>query len=335
MNTAANAAGSVVITGPTGGLGRYAVLAMAQRPAADRPDLVLLGRPGPRLDAITTEVRALGATAHPVGVDLSNLGDVQNAAGQVRDLVDAGTIAPLRAIVANAGLTATDTRRATADGYEVTFAVNYLAHAALIGDLLDHLAKPSRVVLLGSNTYHENFFRRLLHVPPAEWEDPLRLAQPAPADSDPSLRAAGVAYSNSKLALMYFAHELQRQAPGRVSVIVFEPGFMPGSGLSREHGAQAQRIGQLIERIPRVSSPSGSGPLLASVALDARWAGLRDGAFVVKTDVRPVQPFAVDADREAELWRATVQLLDNAPTAPRPPGRRTVDPRLAPSGTGR
>ena len=40
-------------------------------------------------------------------------------------------------------------RRATADGYEVTFAVNYLAHAALIGDLLDRDDRFTRSVLTG------------------------------------------------------------------------------------------------------------------------------------------------------------------------------------------
>ena len=38
---------------------------------------------------------------------------------------------PLRGLVANAGLLAVDTRNASADGYELTFAVNYLAHAQL------------------------------------------------------------------------------------------------------------------------------------------------------------------------------------------------------------
>ena len=46
---------------------------------------------------------------------------------------------------------------------------------------------------------------------------------------------SGIAYSNSKLAILYYAHELQRRAPSGVDVVVFEPGFMPGTGLGREH----------------------------------------------------------------------------------------------------
>jgi hypothetical protein len=68
-------------------------------------------------------------------------------------------------------------------------------------------------------------------------------------------------------------------------------------------------MGRGLGRLPGVSTPKRSGPLLASVVLDARWAGLRDGAFVVKTEVTEVRPVAHDRDRERRLWAATEQLL--------------------------
>jgi NAD(P)-dependent dehydrogenase (short-subunit alcohol dehydrogenase family) len=122
-----------------------------------------------------------------------------------------------------------DTRSASADGYELTFAVNYLAHAQFVDDLLDSFATPARIVLLGSNTYHANLARKILRVQPSHWRDPIDLAQPATNDTRPSLKAAGVAYSNSKLAILYFAHELQRRASAGINVSVFEPGVMPGT----------------------------------------------------------------------------------------------------------
>jgi len=119
-----------------------------------------------------------------------------------------------------------------------------------------------------------------------------------------------MAYSNSKLAILYYAHELQRRAPAGINVAVFEPGFMPGTGLSRGHGPGLQRVGRVIERIPGVSSPTRSGPMLASVVLDDRWTHLRDGAFVVKDEEREVKPFAKDLARELRLWEATAELLN-------------------------
>ncbi|MFJ4653343.1 SDR family NAD(P)-dependent oxidoreductase [Nocardia sp. NPDC088792] len=306
------ASGTVLITGPTGGLGRAATLAMADRPAHERPDLLLVGRAGRALTEVAQEARAAGAVVREIGCDLARLADVRTAAQQVEQLLHDGAVRPLRGLVANAGLSSADTHNVSADGYELTFAVNYLAHAQLIGDLLDSFATPARIVLLGSNTYYQNIFRRILSVAPAAWRDPIELSRPTAAEVPATLELSGTAYSDSKLAILYYAHELQRRAPAGINVAVFEPGFMPGTGLMREHGAAAQRIGRAIGRIPGVSSPARSGPALASIMLDDRWAHLRDGAFVVKDQEREVQPFAKDPHREARLWDATAELLKSA-----------------------
>jgi NAD(P)-dependent dehydrogenase (short-subunit alcohol dehydrogenase family) len=310
------ASGTVLITGPTGGLGKAATLAIARRPAPERPDLLLVGRPGRALTEVADAARAAGATVYEIGCDLARLPDVRDGGRTVRDLLAAGKVRPLRGLVANAGVGFADTHNASADGYELTFAVNYLAHAQLIGDLLDTFAAPARIVLLGSNTYHQNVFRRILRVPPARWRDPLELARPTDADVPTTFEQGGIAYSDSKLAILYYAHELQRRAPTGVSVAVFEPGFMPGTGLSRARGSGIQRVGRVVERIPGVSSPAKSGPALASIVLDERWAHLRGGAFVVKCQEREVKPFADDPVREARLWDATAELLGRAADIP-------------------
>jgi NAD(P)-dependent dehydrogenase (short-subunit alcohol dehydrogenase family) len=227
-------------------------------------------------------------------------------------MLDAGTVRPLRALVANAGISVADTHKTSVDGYESTFAVNHLAHAQLIGDLLGSFVAPARIVLLGSNTYYQNVFRWMLRVPPADWRDPIELARPTAPDLPATLARGGIAYSDSKLAIIYYAHELQRRAPAGINVSVFEPGFMPGTGLTRDHGPAIQRAARVIQRIPGVSSATRSGPMLASIVLDDRWAHLRDGAFVVKDKERDVKPFANDPDREARLWVATAELLHEA-----------------------
>ncbi|MEW2077571.1 SDR family NAD(P)-dependent oxidoreductase [Streptomyces sp. NPDC017966] len=302
--------GTVLITGPTRGLGRAAVLAMADRPDGARPDLLLVGRRGEALSDVADEARARGARVHEIGCDLSRLADVRAAATAARELLDAGTVRPLRALVANAGSMSSDTRAASADGYEMTFAVNYLAHAQLIGDLLGSLARPARVVLLGSNTYSANAYRRLLRVPEAKWRDPVEIARPATGERKPDFQASGVAYSTAKLAILYYAHELQRHTGPGVNVSVFEPGWMPGTALSRDMPAALRALGRGIAALPGVSTPKRSGPALASIALDDTWAHLRDGAFVVVDKEREVRPVAHDRAREHRLWEATAQLLE-------------------------
>lgn len=304
--SSAISSGTVLITGPTGGLGRSATLAMAGRSADVRPDLLLVGRPGRALDEVADAARMQGATVHAIGGDLARLADVRAATQQIRELLVSGAVRPLRALVANAGVSVADTNRASADGYELTFAVNHLAHAQLINDLSGAFTAPARIVLLGSNTYYQNIFRRVLGVPAAHWRDPVELAQPGAGT------AGGVAYSDSKLAILYYAHELQRHLPAGVQVSVFEPGFMPGTGITRDMPAGVQRLMRAVQRIPGVSTPAKSGPMLASMVLDERWAHLRDGAFVVKDVEREVEPVAMNRAREARLWEATAELLSVA-----------------------
>ncbi|MFY9768138.1 MAG: SDR family NAD(P)-dependent oxidoreductase, partial [Mycobacterium sp.] len=103
------ASGTVLLTGPTGGLGKAATLAIANRPAAQRPDLLLVGRAGKALTDVAEAARAAGATVQEIGCDLARLADVRDAAHRVKDLLDVGAVRPLRAIVANAGVSVVDT----------------------------------------------------------------------------------------------------------------------------------------------------------------------------------------------------------------------------------
>ena len=307
--------GTVVITGPTGGLGRAAALAMASRPVAERPDLLLVGRAGEALTQVADDARTAGATVRAIGCDLARLGDVRAAAETAKELLDTGAVRPLRGLVANAGVMIKDTRSASADGYELTFAVNYLAHAQLIADLLGSFAAPARIVLLGSNTYHANLGRKMIGVQPAQWRDPIELAQPAPADTSPSIKAMGVAYSNSKLAILYYAHELQRHVGDQVHVLVYEPGFMPGTGLIREASPVMQALLRAMGHLPGGTTPARSAPALAAVVLDDRWARVCNGAFIVIDKEADVLPHARDRARETRLWEATSQLLSQASAA--------------------
>jgi NAD(P)-dependent dehydrogenase (short-subunit alcohol dehydrogenase family) len=304
--------GTVVITGPTGGLGRELALSIASRAEDERPDLLLVGRPSKNLEDITELARKAGATAFGVSCDLSVLSDVRAASQSIKDTLASGNVRSLHGIVANAGLSSMDTRKVSADGYELTLAVNYLGHALLINELADAVVAPGRIVMVGSNTYWQNGFRKMLHVAPATWDDLTEMVKPARANTKPNLYISGTAYSNSKLALLYYAHELQRHVKDGIHVIVFEPGFMPGTGLGRGAGEAAQAVARMIGRIPGVSTPKKSGAIFASVVLDDKWSQLHDGAFVVKDKLTEVQPFARNQAREQRLWEATTELLNQA-----------------------
>jgi hypothetical protein len=98
-------------------------------------------------------------------------------------------------------------------------------------------------------------------------------------------------------------------------VSVFEPGWMPGTGLGREASPVLQALARGLQRLPGMATTARSGPALASIVLDDRWSGLRDGAYVLVDKVDEQPAFAHDRDRELRLWNATTELLDQAAAA--------------------
>ena len=126
------------------------------------------------------------------------------------------------------------------------------------------------------------------------------------------MKASGVAYANAKLAILYYAHELQRRVGDGIGVAVFEPGWMPGTGLGREASPALQAMGRALTHLPGTTTPARSGPALASLVLDDRWVHLRDGAFVVVDKEAGVLAHGHDRARERRLWEATGELLDEA-----------------------
>ena len=151
--------------------------------------------------------------------------------------------------------------------------------------------------------------------PGPQWVDPVDLARPAPAENSSGVHAAGVAYATAKLAILYYAQELQpRVGDGYRRVCVrtrlhARHRAVPGAGPG--HSGDVAGCGAF----PRMASPSRSAPTLASIVLEDRRTRLRDGTFVVIDKETELAPFAHDRDRELRLWEATVDLLEKAALA--------------------
>ena len=139
-----SAALTCLVTGATDGIGKATALALAQRGAT----VILHGRNAVKLSVALAEDTAASGNSnlHAVLGDFASLADVDRLADEV-----SGRFPALNVLVNNAGLL-TDHRQLSADGYELTFAVNYLAPFCLTCRLLDTLKAnaPARIVNVAS-----------------------------------------------------------------------------------------------------------------------------------------------------------------------------------------
>ncbi|RUZ94167.1 SDR family NAD(P)-dependent oxidoreductase, partial [Mesorhizobium sp. M7A.F.Ca.CA.002.05.1.1] len=108
------------------------------------------GRDATRGKAVVTGIEATGGRAELLVADLSSLAEVRRLAEAVRARTDRLDILINNAGIGTAGQGAK--RQVSADGYELRFAVNYLAGFLLTSELLSLLkaSAPARIVNVAS-----------------------------------------------------------------------------------------------------------------------------------------------------------------------------------------
>jgi NAD(P)-dependent dehydrogenase (short-subunit alcohol dehydrogenase family) len=186
----------ILVTGSTDGHGREVAAALAQRGAS----VLIHGRDPAKVE---DAVKQTGAESGLVA-DLADLTQVRSLASQAGQL---------DTLVNNAGVIVPE-RRDSADGYELTFAVNYLSHFLLTMLLLPELREPARIVNIAS------------------------IGQ-APLDFDDLMLARGYddyrAYAQSKLAQVLFTVELaERLDGGDITVNAIHPATLMDTKMVRE-----------------------------------------------------------------------------------------------------
>ena len=282
-----------VVTGGTGGLGYETALALAQAGA----EVVLTGRNDAKGREAIAKIRGKvpGAKIGYETLDLANLASVTNFTERF-----AAEHASIDLLVNNAGVMALPTRQTTADGFEMQFGTNYLGHYALTAQLLPWLrrGREPRVVNLSSIAHRTGF----IHFSDLQGE---RLYSPWKA------------YSQSKLAMLMFALELQRRSdaagwnlmsnaahPGWARTDLIANG--PGSGL-------ISLASQFAAPLFSQSAENGALPtLFAATSPQAKPGGYYgpNGLSELKGPPAPagIMPQARDAAAAARLWDVSQQL---------------------------
>lgn len=180
---------TILITG-TGGLGFEDALALARAGG----DVIIAGRnPTKGAEAVRRiKERAPQASVTLEIVDLASLASIEALAKRLKETRD-----HIDVLINNAGVMTPPTRQTTSDGFELQFGTNYLGHFALTGRLLPLLtrAKNPRVVTLSSIAVRSASAAINFDDLQAE-----RNYKPMPV------------YTQSKLACLMFAFELQRRS---------------------------------------------------------------------------------------------------------------------------
>lgn len=191
-----------LVTGSSSGIGKVAARELASMGAR----VVMLCRNRAKGEAVQTEIKEVSGNAQVdlIVADLSELSQVRRAAREFKQ-----RYTQLHILINNAGGMNAE-RKVTSEGLEATFATNYLAHFLLTHLLLDVLlaSAPARIVNV-SAVGHKIGKIDFTDLQGEHHYDALK------------------AYTQSKLAQIYFTYELAERLAGTgVTVNALDPGHM-------------------------------------------------------------------------------------------------------------
>lgn len=270
----------VLITGATGGIGLAAAKELARRGA----ELAIVARSEERGDQARAQIEsaAPGAGVDVLRADLSLQSSVRELAEQALERYPR-----IDVLVNNAGAMFSS-RQTTAEGFELTWALNHLAPFLLTSLLLDRLRQsaPSRVITTASDAHKG-----------------MRI----PFDDFAAERSYGKAgferYGQTKLANILFTAELSRRLQGSgVSAYCFHPGLV-ASGFNRNNGGLMGAA--MIALKPFSRSTERGARTLVWLADSAEVEG--EGGYFVDEHLGRPSGAARDAQSAARLWEVSEQ----------------------------
>nr|WP_279512628.1 SDR family NAD(P)-dependent oxidoreductase [Fluviibacterium aquatile] len=171
-----------------------------------------------------------------VRMDLAEQASVRMAAEEVLK-----TTPRIDALICNAAIAQVPTRKLTSDGFESQLGTNHYGHFTLCGMLFDRIEETKgRIVVVASLGY--NMGLKTIRFDDMNWDKGY---------------GANTAYSQSKLAQMMFAYELQdrAKAAGRnVDIYVCHPGSSATSLISTSGSRTMRFVWWLMTKTPMVQT---------------------------------------------------------------------------------
>src|SRR5467141_2855813 len=270
----------VLVTGANSGIGRAASLALAKMGAT----IVMVARNKERGEAARAEIikESQNNSVDLLLADLSSLKSVRQLATEFQK-----KYSKLHVLINNAGLF-NQRRHVTTDGYEDTFATNYLAPFVLTNLQLDLLkaSAPSRIINVSSVGHyngHINFDDLNLEKEYGGWK----------------------AYGQSKLALILFTHELAKKLQGSgVTVNAVHPGTVATNIWTRPLGPAG-----FIMALPKLfmASPKQGAETIVYLASSSDAKDL-NGEYLEKLKVKKSSDESYDEEIAQRLWDVSAKL---------------------------
>ena len=288
-NLAAQNGKTYLITGANAGAGFEAAKILLTKGAK----VVMLNRSAEKSQAaVDTLKQELGADTDVsfVRMDLADLSSVRAAAAEVLE-----TTPKIDALICNAAIAQVPTQQFTVDGFESQLGTNHYGHFVLNGLLFDRIEDSGgRIVVVASLGY--NMGIKTIQFDDMNWD---KNYSPNPV------------YSQSKLAQMMFAFELQdriKAAGKQTQVYVCHPGSSATSLITTSGSRLMRAIFWLMTKTPMVqTAEKGAYPEVMCATAD----GLEQRALYGPTGrmefVGPVgkgtlNPHAYDKAVMSRLW---------------------------------
>jgi len=267
----------ILITGASTGIGKAGALELAQRGWKVFVHARSAARGEPVLDEL--KKNAPNADFSLVTGDVSSIAEVKSLAKQVKSQTET-----LDVLWNNAGLMLNECR-VSADGWEMTMAINHLAPFVLTRELLPLIEQTQgRVITTSSGAYAMGRFN---------WEDWM---------DKKSTYSSFKAYSKSKLANILFTRELAHRVGTKgITAHCFHPGLV-STDFGRQRGEDKQKgfiPGSLFRSLFMLTPQAGAdtGIFLAEDSS----AKNSNGKYWAKRKVRNTNRFVNDIDA-AKLW---------------------------------
>jgi len=250
-----------IITGPTSGIGKQTAFELAKHGT-----VILVGRNKSKLDEVQKNITQRGQHALTVVCDLSDLVSIKKATQEIISLN-----LSITGLLNNAGISPMKPSKSP-QGWDLTFATNYLGPFAFTESLIPHLPDGANVVSIASAV--EDPERKPVKVIGMKGGRYISAEASARGEWKPggTTIPGADAYATSKLCVLAASFANSREFP-KLHFNAVEPGITPGTGLGGDANVILRFVfGRVLTLFPPFrqyrSTPERAAHVISKVVTD-------------------------------------------------------------------